>query len=390
MTRILVFYPLNRRTIALETMILAIQGRGVEIELLTTCEPGPLHEFLWSQGVPTHAHPISKRWSSVYYGRQIRYLARFCRSRGFTTVFSNLQHANFVAVFAQYFSSARFVIFRHHFDFALPGDDIPLKPGRMEKAFDKVINRLARKIVVPSSGVYEGMRTVEQADMSRVVIVPYMYEFDRYGKPDPEAVSSIRSRYPARLTLLMSARLVPFKRHALVFPVIRDLVDEGLDLRMFVLDEGPEREKLEAFVQAHGLEERIIMLGFRTDFLDYMKASDLLVHPSLTDASSSVVKEMALLGKTVIACEGVGDFDDYLEDGRNAFIVPRTTDRSEIAAILRDVYFEPARLEGLGNSLRAAVLERFGLKPESVDRYLELADVGGNGTINGEGPADVR
>ena len=199
MIRILVFYPSNKRTIQLETTILAIHRRGVEIELLTTCEPGPLHEFLSSQGVPTHAHPLSKRWSFGYYVRQIRYLAQFCRKRDFTTVFSNLQHANFIAVFAQYLSPAKFVIFRHHFNFALPGEDIPLKPNRMERIFDRVINRLARKIVVPSSGVYEGMRTVEHADMSRVTILPYMYEFDRYGQPNPEAVDSIRSQYPAQL-----------------------------------------------------------------------------------------------------------------------------------------------------------------------------------------------
>jgi glycosyltransferase involved in cell wall biosynthesis len=372
-TRILVFYPSNKRTVQLETTILAIHRRGVEIELLTTCEPGPLHAFLRSQGIPTHAHPISKRWSPLYYVRQISYLARFCRKHGFTTVFSNLQHANFIAAFAQYLVPARVVIFRHHFKFALPGDGIPLKPNRMERIFDRVINRLGRKIVVPSGGVYEGMRAVERADMSRVMVLPYIYDFGQYGRPNPGAVKSIRSRYPARLTVLMSARLIPFKRHALVFPIIRDLVREGLDLRMFVLDEGPERERLEGFVRGHRLEDRIVMLGFRTDFLDYMAASDLLVHPSLTEASSSAVKEMALLGKTAIVCHGVGDFDEYLEHRRNAFLVPRSTDGTEIAAILRDVYSNPDRLEGLGRSLRETVLERFSVKRESVDRYLQLA-----------------
>jgi glycosyltransferase involved in cell wall biosynthesis len=371
--KLLLFYPSNQRTNQLETTILAIRDRGIQVELLTTCESGPLHEFLSSQGVPTHAHPLSKRWSLGYYARQIGYLARFCREHDVTTVFSNLQHANFIAVFAQYLTPAKFVIFRHHFNYAFPGEDIPLETSRMERIFDKVINRLARETVVPSSGVFEGMRRVEHADMGRVTILPYLYDFDRYGRPNPESVERIRAQYPAELTLLMSSRLVPFKRHALVFPVIRDLVEEGLDLRMFVLDDGPERQSLESFIREHGLEDRIIMLGFRTDFLDYMAASDLLVHPSLSDASSSVLKEMALLEKTVIACRGVGDFDDYLQDGCNAFLVPRSTDGSEIAQILREVYREPTRLDALGKSLRLAVLQRFSLKPESVDRYLELA-----------------
>jgi glycosyltransferase involved in cell wall biosynthesis len=389
-TRIVVYYPSNRRSNALEAMTLAIHRRGIPIELLTTCEAGALHRFLASQGIPAYAHPLSKRWSTAYYPRQIGYLVRYCRGHEITTVFSNLQHANLISVFAQYLCRARFVIFRHHFNFALPGDELPLKPGRMERIFDEVINRLAREIVVPSTGVYEGMRDVERADMSRVSILPYMYEFDRYGQPDADAVDSIRSRYPARLTLLMCARLVPLKRHGLVFPVVRDLINEGLNLRMFVLDDGPERESLEAFVRRNHLEERIIMLGFRTDFLEYMAAADLLVHPSLTDASSNVVKEMGLLGKTVVACSGVGDFDDYLEHGRNAFLVPRSTDGSEIAEILRGVYSEPSRLNGLGESLRATVLERFSVQPESVDRYLELASRSAEGTITEGTPAGAR
>ncbi len=327
--------------------------------MLTTSEAGPLHAFLSSQGVPTHAHPLPKRSSAVYYLRQIWHLIWFCRERGITTVFSNLQHANLIAVFAQYFMPARVVAFRHHFNFVFPGDHIDLERNRMERIFDTVINRLARSIVVPSTGVYEGMRLSEHAELDRVVVLPYMYDFTQYPAPDPQVVASIRARYPARLTLMMSARLIPLKRHALVFPVIRDLVREGLDLRMFVLDDGPEKVVLEAFLQEHRLDDRIVDAGIRTDFVDYMAASDLLVHPSLTEASNSVVKEMALLGKSAIVCEGVGDFDEYLENGRNAFLVPRITDGSEIAEIVRDVYANPARLEALGRSLRATVLERF-------------------------------
>jgi glycosyltransferase involved in cell wall biosynthesis len=372
MTEILAFYPSNKRSVQLETTILAMQRRGARVRFLTTCAPGPLHDYLSARGIRVSAHPVGKRWSLIYYVRQILHLARFCRTNDVTCVFSNLQHANFIAVFAQFLMPARVVVFRHHFKFALPGDRIPLKPNPMERLFDRVINRLGRIIVVPSSGVYEGMRLVERADMSRVRILPYIYDFDQYGQPDPAAVAELRSRYAARLILLMSARLIPFKRHALAFSVVRDLIEEGLDIRMLVLDDGPERASLEESVRGNRLEDRIVFLGYRDDFINYMAASDLLVHPSLTEASSSVVKEMALLGKTSIVCQGVGDFDEYLRHQENAFLVPRSTDGSEIAEILRSVYASPGELDRLGASLRQTVLKRFSVRPERVDRYLEL------------------
>ena len=373
MKRILFYYPSNKRTVALETLILEVHRRGIHIEVLTTCEPGAFHEYLAEHGIPVDAHTVPKRISFVHYLRQILYLARFCRSRGITVVFSNLQHTNFIAVFAQFLMPARVITFRHHFKFTLPGDDIALEPNRMERVFDSVINRLSRLIIVPSSGVYEGMKAVETVEMDKVRVLPYVYDFSRYGQPDPEAVDLIRSTYPARLRLLMSARLIPFKRHSLVFPIVKELARGGCDICALVLDEGPEKAALEAYIRRHRLEQHIIMLGFRTDYLNYMAASDVLVHPSLTEASSNVVKEMGLLAKTVIACEGVGDFDEYLSHGDNAFLVPRNTDGSDIAEIIRGLYGDPSRLRDLGQSLQETVLERFGVNPRTVDRYLELA-----------------
>ena len=369
MIDVLLFYPSNKRTVQLESLIIALHDRGVRIELLTTCEAGPLHEYLASHGIPVHAHPVSGRNALVYYVRQIGYLAWFCRRRRVKTVFSNLQHANFIAVFAQFLVRSRVIAFRHHSSFALPGE----ARNRMEQLFDKVINRLARTIVVPSRAVYNGMQSVERADMSRVILLPYFYDFGRYDDPDQAAVAAIRERYPARLTLLMSSRLIAFKRPALAFTVVRDLVKEGLDIRMIVLDDGPERGSLEQFVDDHGLQDRITLLGFRPDVVNYIAAADVLVHPSIAEASSNAVKEMALLGRTVIACEGVGDFDDFIEPGRNGFLVPRSTDGSEIAAAVRQLYDAPERAQAMGNLLREAVVERFGLRPEIVDRYLELA-----------------
>jgi glycosyltransferase involved in cell wall biosynthesis len=373
---VLVFYPSNKRSVQLETLIIALHRRGVRIGLLTTCEAGPLHEFLAAEGIPAHAHPLSQRVSVIYYARQVLYLVRFCRRHRVKTVLSNLQHANLIAVLAQFLMRTRVIAFRHHFNFAFPGDAIALQPNRMEGLFDKVIGRLARTIVVPSSGVYNGMKAVEGADMSRVVLLPYFYDFEQYDKPDPTAVAAIRDRYPARLRLLMISRLVPFKRPALAFSVVRDLVADGLDVRMLVLDDGPERPKLERFIKEHGLEDRITMLGFRPDVVNHMAASDVLVHPSLTEASSSAVKEMALLGRTVIACQGVGDFDDFVEPGQSGYLVPRSTDGSEIAERVRELYADPERAHAMGALLRDAVISRFSLRPEIVDRYLELIGPG--------------
>jgi hypothetical protein len=63
-----------------------------------------------------------------------------------------------------------------------------------------------------------------------------------------------------------------------------------------------------------------------------------------------------------------------MDSGHNGFVVPRGTDGAEIAAIVRAVYARPDDLTQLGEALRATVLDRFSVKPSSVDRYLALVD----------------
>ncbi|MBA3327552.1 MAG: glycosyltransferase [Solirubrobacterales bacterium] len=369
----LIFYPSKARTIQLETVILALHQRGKRVALLTTCERGPLHDHLAGEGIEVYVHAPPTARSLFYYLRQIHHLASFCRRHDVAVVFSNLQHANFIAAFAQFFTRARFVLFRHHFKFAFPGDEVRLPRSRTEGLFDHVINRLGRTIVVPSKGVLMGMLRVENADARRVQIVPYIYDFTQYGQPDADAVAQIRADHPARLLLVMSSRHIPYKRHRLAFQVFADLIREGYDIRVLVLDDGPERAELERFAQAQEISDRLTFLGFRRDFLDYLAAADLLVHPSLTEASSNVVKEVALLGRTAVVCDGVGDFSDYVEHGRTGYLVPRATDGSEIAGILRAVYDSPDALIDLGRELHEEVLNRFQITDERVERYLALA-----------------
>jgi glycosyltransferase involved in cell wall biosynthesis len=374
MTRILFYYPSNKRSVPMETLITSIRDRGRAVELLTTCERGALHERLDARGIPVHAHSVRTHPRISYYTRQGTHLIRFCRSRGITAVFSHLQHANIIAVFAQYFVPARVVIFRHHFHFVSSDAEVTVEGNRTERVFDRIISRLAETIVVPSEGVYAGMSRGEGGDMSRVLVIPYVYDFSEYGSPNPQAVGEIKARYPARLRVLMSSRMVPQKRHALVFQAVRGLIGEGFDIQLLVLDDGPERTHLEEFVRTHALADRIHLLGYRDNVLDFMGACDLLVHPSLTDASSSVVKEMALVERPAVVCEGVGDFGEYIVHGENGYLVPRADAEIAIAQCLRAAYRDPNHLGILGRRLRRSVRTRFEVRAERIDRYLELAE----------------
>lgn len=369
MKTVLFYYPSNKQSNSLETLIEELSKKGVEICLLTTCPKGVFHQTLEKLGIKTYTNVIQDN-GLMYYIKQIIFLIKFCRKNEIDVVCSHLQHVNFISVFAQYFCKSRFIIFRHHFKFNVFSNDNRLRANRTEVLFDKVINTLAKEIVVPSTGVYNGLIEYENVNERKLKILPYVYNFDNYQKPDERAVKEIKEKYNCKLLLLMCSRLILFKRHYLVFPIIKKLVEEGLDIKLMVLDEGPEKENLQQYINQNNLQNHIFLLGFKTDFINYMASCDLMIHPSLTEASNSAVKEIGLLNKTVAVCSKVGDFDDYIENNKDGFLLNPINTEEEIERIIRLSYMQPEILKEMGTNLHNKVLNRFNKSPEIINQYL--------------------
>lgn len=374
MKRILFYYPSNKRSIQIETTLIELQKLGYEMILLTTCEAGDLHAQLKENKIASFTNKVAANNSLSYYYEQIKFLIKFCKAQQIDIVFSNLQHTNFIAVVAQFFISAKVIAFRHHFKFNKGNYGIPLKVNKNEVLFDKIINRLAKKIIVPSNGVYNGILANEKVSPNKLEVIPYLYDFSKYGKPNMDNVEGIKEKYSAHLRLIMVARLIPFKRHILIFPILKKLIDKGLDIKMMVLDEGVEKENLQQYIDGHQLQNHIFLLGFKRDFLDYMKASDLIIHPSLTEASNNVIKEIGLMEKAVAVCRSVGDFDEYIEEGKNGFFMDIAHPEKDAEKIIENVYHNKELIPQLGEQLKKDILAKFGNNSETLKKYQTLIE----------------
>jgi glycosyltransferase involved in cell wall biosynthesis len=212
----------------------------------------------------------------------------------------------------------------------------------------------------------------EHANADKVEVIPYIYDFDQMGRLDNERVKAVRQQYPCKFLLIMVSRLTPYKRHMLVLPVVEKLIREGLDIKLLIMDEGPEQIFIEKHIEYKQLSTRIFLPGFKTDILHYIAAADVLLHPSLTEASNSAVKEAGLLKKAVVVCKGVGDFDDYLDHGINGFLVNPNTFAEETAPLIRQLYHHPEEINNLGTRLSQSVRDRFSLNDKVVDLYENL------------------
>jgi glycosyltransferase involved in cell wall biosynthesis len=373
--KILLFYPPNFRSVAIETLCRAVKEDGNEMMVLTLSERGAFHEVVEKMGIKTFTNVIPRKPSWKFFTRHIRNLVSFCKQHRIDFVWSHLQDANLIALLAQPFLKAKVVAFRHHAEsafYAEMGDKFGMKRNKNEVRIDKMVNRLAKKIVIPSSGVWQSMEKYEGCDMRKVKLIPYIYDFTKYQQPDADKVKTLREQYSCKLMLIMVSRMITAKQHMPVFEIVKKLIDEGLLVKMIVMDDGPLRPELEKFIKQNNLSDYILLTGFRQDFVNYMAAADLLIHPSPTEASNNVVKEMGLLQKGVAICKDVGDFNDYIKEDQNGYFLERDNLPQTIESVIRDAYDNPGKLKGFGSELRKDVFKHFSDSAENRQRFLDL------------------
>ena len=101
----------------------------------------------------------------------------------------------------------------------------------------------------------------------------------------------------------------------------RFVADQVSDLRVIIVGEGPAHAEIEMLVAALGLQERVMLTGFRDDAHDVLAALDCFVLPSRVEGLGTSIMDAHVLGVPVVATR-TGGIPDLVQDGENGLLVP--------------------------------------------------------------------
>ena len=148
-------------------------------------------------------------------------------------------------------------------------------------------------------------------------------------------------------SLLSVGRFCDAKNFDNVPDICRRLVENGLDVKWYLIGYGGDEPLIRQMILKAGVQERVIILGKKDNPYPYMRECDLYVQPSRYEGKAVTVREAQMLGKPVVITN-YATSASQLEDGVDGVIVPMDNAgcAAGIAALLRD----PARMRQLSEN----------------------------------------
>ena len=238
------------------------------------------------------------------------------------------------------------------------------------RTLERVLARMTTKLVAVSPEVRDDLVRLGVAPASKFAIIRLGIELDqRVG-------SANGARTETRRVLGLSGdpfvvgwvgRMTAVKRTDLVVRAFRALVDRGVDARLLLVGDGPDRDGLERLAHDLGVIKRCLFLGYQEDVARFYDAIDALLLPSVNEGTPVSVIE-ALAAKRPAVATRVGGTPDVIRDGVDGFLVD-SDDPDELAARLAELAGDAPRRAAMGEAGRARVLERY-----AVERLVDDVD----------------
>lgn len=163
---------------------------------------------------------------------------------------------------------------------------------------------------------------------------------------------------PKELWIGIVAELHPVKGLLYAVDAIALLKEEYPDLYLYIIGEGDQRASIERQITKRRLEGHVFLTGFIDNAKTYMKAFDIFMLPSLSEAFGYTLVEAGLAEIPVIATS-VGGIPEVIDEA--GIVVPSRNARALAEGLERLVSSKTARKKK-GASLRKRALAEFSIE----------------------------
>jgi len=196
----------------------------------------------------------------------------------------------------------------------------------------EVIGRGSSAFIAVSRDDERKMTEIEGVNPKKILHVP-----NGIAPPPPPTGADVRVELgiPAGAPVVGTVSVLrPQKALDVFIRASARLLGEDPDLRVLLAGDGPLKGELTELVHSLGVQDRLLMLGYRSDAPDVLEALDVAVSSSAFEGSPLAVMEYMESARPIVATR-VGGVPDLIEDGVHGLLVEPGDEDALTAAIRR-------------------------------------------------------
>jgi len=306
--------------------------------------------------------------SRAAYPAAVVRLARWLRRQRVTVLQTHLFDAGVVGLIAGRLARVPLIVVtRHHSDFHF------VSGTRAHVLIDSLTARWGDRVVVLARAVRDHLVAREGVPSHHIDVIVQGFDFDalRGSADNDDEGRRIRVELGIEDAFVVGAvgAFYPSKGHAYLFAAAAQLAREIPNLKLLIVGAG-DRAAIDALAREHGIDGRVIAAGFRRDVPACLRAMDVFVHPSLSEAFCQSIVEALAAERPVVATD-VGGASEAITDADHGMLVP-PADAGAIADAIATLYRDPVRRRRIGETGRRAAMARFpveGMVNAQIDVY---------------------
>jgi glycosyltransferase involved in cell wall biosynthesis len=212
----------------------------------------------------------------------------------------------------------------------------------------EVIGRGSSAFIAVSRDDQRKMIEIEGVNPKKILHVP-----NGIAAPPPPSGADVRAELgiPAEARVIGTVSVLrPQKALDVFVRASARLLRERPDLYVLLAGDGPLRGELTALVESLGVQDRLLMLGYRSDASDVIAALEVAVSSSAYEGSPLAVMEYMESARPIVATR-VGGVPDLIEDGVNGLLVD-AADEAGLAAAIGRMLADPEAARRMGEAAR--------------------------------------
>ncbi|HEX6645477.1 MAG TPA: glycosyltransferase [Gemmatimonadales bacterium] len=323
----------------------ALDPERVDLTLALLGADGELRARYEQIGVPIHGFPLGSLGSRRALSEGRRF-ARFLRSERIDVVHCHDMYSNVFASVAARAAGVPGIIVSRRWSDRLPQPTL--------RFANRMAYRLGHRVLANSGAVAESLVADEGVRRERVVVVPNFVEEGAFAAPDPAGRAARRAELgaePGDTVIGVVARLAAVKDHATMLRAFALLAPRYPRLRLALVGDGPERQRLEALAAELGIAGTVTFAGTRPNRPNLHHLFDVSALSSVSEGfPNSVVEAMA--ARRPIVATAVGGTPDAIAHEDTGLLVP-PGDAPALAAGIARMLEDPDAAARMGAAAEA-------------------------------------